>query len=89
MGEIISSPILTIHPSLLTVEECRALKSLSDTIGFVYSPIIGSPKLPRGFTLQNGRDNDRTAIEDRNLTDALWSRIKHLVPCELEGKAVI
>ncbi len=63
--------------------------SLSDTIGFVYAPIIGSPKLPRGFTLQNGRDNDRTAIEDSNLADALWNRIKFLVPGELDGKRVI
>ena len=89
MGDKILSPILTIHPDLFTCEECRALVSLSETLGFTYVPIQGKADFPRDFSVQNGRDNERAAIEDCNLAEALWQRVKPIVPDEIDGKMVV
>ena len=67
MGDKILSTVLTIHPSLFNAEECKALVSLSETLGFIYEPIHGKADFPRGFSVRNGRNNERTAIEDSNL----------------------
>jgi prolyl 4-hydroxylase len=81
--------MISSHPCIISHEECQALISLSETIGFTYTPVVGALDGPRGFTIQNGRDNDRAAIEDFNLADALWRRVLHAIPRKIEGKTVV
>ena len=80
---------LSISPRQISKEECQALIDLSNTLGFADATIAGEWKAPRGFFVSNGRHNSRAAIDDFQLADALWQRVKRSVPEHLDGKAVV
>jgi predicted 2-oxoglutarate/Fe(II)-dependent dioxygenase YbiX len=84
----VASEIIAIHPCMISREECRALIELSENLGFESAHIEGEHIGPRGFVVQEGRDNHRVAIDDFALADALWQRVKRAVPERINQKAV-
>jgi len=81
--------VLLVFPEALSKEECRALIDLSETAGYRPATIEGRLDGPHGFNVSNGRYNDRSAIEDTAMADALWRRLQRRVPGVVEGKRVI
>ena len=77
------------HPCIISQEECQALISLSENLGFHSAHIEGAWNGPRGFDVQYGRDNCRAAIDDFDLSAALWRRVRRAVPEKLEHKSVV
>jgi prolyl 4-hydroxylase len=80
---------LFTHPCIISREECAALISLSENLGFQSARIKGIWNGPRGFFVQSGRDNCRVAIDDIELAAALWHRVRRAVPEKIAHKSVI
>lgn len=81
--------VLSITPSALSHEECRALIDLSEGVGFYPATIEGRLDGPQGFNVSEGRYNDRSAVEDIQLASALWRRLHKRVPALIDGKKVV
>lgn len=64
----------------LSPAECSALISLAETIGFESAKIDGALDGPRGFRVEDGRDNDRAAIEDQTVAELIWARVSARIP---------
>ncbi|MEW6129623.1 MAG: 2OG-Fe(II) oxygenase [Acidobacteriota bacterium] len=75
--------------NIFSFEECCALINLSETVGFRDATIEGEWEGPRGFLVSNGRHNYRAAAEDFKLADALFHRLRRIVPETLNGKTVV
>lgn len=76
-------------PNQISIDECQALIDLSNSLGFADATIEGQWRAPRGFFVSNGRHNSRAAIDDLQLADALWQRVKRIIPEEMNGKSVV
>lgn len=70
----------------LSRDECGALISLSETIGFESAKIEGVLDGPRGFRVEDGRDNARSAFEDPTVAELIWKRVAAQIPAR-EGWA--
>lgn len=65
----------------LTPNECAALIELSESIGYEVALLnAGTAQILATET----RKSDRAMLDDENVAQALWARIKHLVPSRLE-----
>jgi hypothetical protein len=84
-----TTEVIHTRASFISQEECKALIDLSNSLGFADATLEGKWKAPRGFFVSNGRHNSRAAIEDFELADALWQRVKRIVPKKIDDKSVI
>lgn len=84
-----STEVIHTRASFISQEECEALIDLSNALGFADATIEGEWNAPRGFFVSNGRHNSRTAIDDFELADALWQRVKGIVPKKIDNKSVV
>jgi hypothetical protein len=62
----------------LTPTECNSLVELAESSGFKKSPVSGGGHGRTGR--EDARTNSYTVIEDQKLADALWQRVKTVVP---------
>lgn len=85
----LAEEVLSIIPSALSPEECRALIDLSESVGYAPATIEGKLDGPQGFNVSQGRYNDRSAVEDTALADALWRRLHRRVPAQIDGRKVV
>ena len=75
-------------PDLLTTKECNALIELSEKIGYKPASIKGSFEGSNGYSVRNGINNARAAIENLALAKALWNRIEEYVPKMVDDHTV-
>jgi predicted 2-oxoglutarate/Fe(II)-dependent dioxygenase YbiX len=85
----LAEEVLSIIPSAISQEECRALIDLSESVGYAPATIEGRLDGPQGFNVSAGRYNDRSAVEDTALADVLWNRLHRRVPALINGRKVI
>jgi hypothetical protein len=84
------SPIvLQTDGFFISSEECRALIDLSQAIGYADATIDGQWHGPRNFIVSDGRFNNRAAVEDIQLAEALWQRVRRIIPEQIDGKSVV
>jgi predicted 2-oxoglutarate/Fe(II)-dependent dioxygenase YbiX len=80
--------VTALDPEIFTVEdvldraECRELIERGEALGFQAATV----PLEYGPTVMPGvRNNERVLFDDRALADALWERVRELVPPEIDG----
>lgn len=72
----------------LSEEECHALIRLSESAGFAPALIDGSLDGPFGFTVLEGRNNHRAAVDDVQLSNRLWKRLYRCAPALVSNRRV-
>ncbi len=72
----------------LSEEECHALIRLSESAGFAPALIDGSLDGPFGFTVLEGRNNHRAAVDDVQLSNRLWKRLYRCAPAIVSNRRV-
>ncbi len=85
----IAPDLISLHPGLISIQECHALIDLSQALGLADATLTGRWYAPRGFVVSDGRHNQRAAIEDFELAEALWQRVKRNIPDKLDGKSAV
>jgi prolyl 4-hydroxylase len=83
---------VTLSPGIFTVadfftqEECARYISESETAGYEVATI----QTRKGATLDTGvRNNERLIVDDRDLAQDLWLRLRVHVPVFLEGRQAV
>lgn len=79
----------TVLPDLLALNECNALISLSEKIGYTSTKICGSFEGSNGYAVRNGINKSRAAIENKLLAHSLWKRIEAHAPKEFDNHIAI
>lgn len=80
---------LLVFRDAISHAECEALIDLSESVGYFPATIEGKLDGPQGFSVSAGRYNDRSAVEDTALADALWRRLHRRVPARIDGRKVV
>jgi predicted 2-oxoglutarate/Fe(II)-dependent dioxygenase YbiX len=67
---------------LLSHAECQALVDRGEAAGFEPAEV----QMRSGRQMRTDiRNNDRVVLEDPELADGVWRRLRHHLPCPLEG----
>ena len=76
-----------VIPNLLTETECQDLIAISEQCGYEVAKITGKD----GEEVVNTkvRKCGRVMIDDQNIADNLWNKIKKYVPKDFMGKSVV
>ena len=85
MKKNIGEKIFTV-PQILTPQECKEYIDLAENMGYQEAPIHSSSG---AVLMPEIRNNKRVMIDDVNIAQTLWHKVKNYVPATLDGRNAV